>query len=140
MFNFTRVLHQLITEHELTQVGLSALTGIDNSKISRLLSETTKPDDDDLNRLLLAFRGQSERFDLVYSFIRDKCGEEALTECEIQPKAQLSFRDGAGLNIQTLSLRGQRALAYLLFMRSSIPQIEDLFLDLARALGWDDKL
>ena len=139
MHQFAKVLGRLLSTHDMSQVTLSGQTHIDSSKMSRLLSASTNPDRDDLAAFVQAFALETDRFDLVYAFIRDKCGDEQLVELEIKPRDPSTLHDLPTINTTMLSERSERALAYLLQMRRTIPQIEDIFIDLARALGWDGR-
>ena len=138
MRNFTRNLHHFLLSHEMTQTDFSARSGIYYTRLSRLLSEDLVANPTDLDRVLKVVQGP-ERYDFVLAFIRDKCSEDALLECEIFPTTTMIVRD-VGIDVRHLSARGEKALSYLCALRHRIPSIEDIFIDLARALGWDEQL
>lgn len=138
MKRFARVLQELLTEHELNQTALADLSGIDRLKIHRLLNSITRASSEDLAGLFGAFTDPRERFRLTLAHIQDELPDEAFKHLDIQPQVH-HLRDAPAAIPNNLSPRVERALRFLLSELEAIPSIADVIVDLARALGWEEK-
>ncbi len=135
MTHFSRALGKLLDEKQMTQVFLSQMTGLSQGKISRLLSDVIRADREDLEALLTAFPEREDRRRLVTGHVLDEVPADGLDS--IQSHGSSGVKEGADIDLRSLSERGERALRYLLTLKRDIPSIEQIFVDLAIALGWD---
>lgn len=138
MKRFSRVLQELLNEHEMNQTALADLSGIDRLKVHRLLNSVTRASSEDLAGLFGAFTDTRERFRLTLAHIQDELPVEAFKQLDIQPHVH-HLRDEPVLIPNNLSPRVERALRFLLAELEEIPTIADVIVDLARALGWEEK-
>lgn len=137
MSRFSKVLNDLIGEHSFSATGLSEAAGIQRLTISRLRHGETRPGREHLEALLLAFTEPNEQFRLLKAHILDEMPEPSLKNLEISLKGE-TFRESSALPIilDRLPKTVQDAIRYLIPICEEIPPVGDIFIDLARAHGW----
>lgn len=134
MKHFSEALKRVMGD-QVTQVEMAALSGLNQVKISRLLSGHIRADRDDLAAILTAFPDANDRFQIVLGHVKDEVPEEALKEFTLEKSAR-ALKDAPSYDMSSLSRTGSQALRFLLKLKHDIPSIEDVIVDLAKALGW----
>lgn len=138
MKRFARVLQELMDEHQLTQVEVSNLSNIQQTKISRLLRGFTRVDRDDLVGLFSAFPDSKDRYRLSVAHIQDELPQGTLDQLHIEPQGD-RLHDQAFTVPHDLPRRLEHALAFVLSEIPEIPSIIDVLIGFATSLGWDEK-
>lgn len=138
MHRFSKVLKELMDEHNWDQVQLASLTpSMAQTIVSRLLRNITPPGPQHITSLFHAFTDEQERFLLVQAYLQDQLPEVAANHVDLLP-AHRRLADAPPILAASLPPRLQRALAYLLDALTDNPPIADVIIDMARAHGWQD--
>lgn len=138
MKRFAKVLQELMSEQKLTQLEIATLASLEQVKISRLLRSITRADQADLAALSNAFPSPRDRYQLALAHIQDELPADTLKQIEIQP-LEHTLRDAPPVLPHDLPPRLTRALAYLLGELPDNESIAAVIIDLAHALGWDER-
>ncbi len=136
MKNFSRVIQRILNEKGMSQMQLASLSGMQQSKVSRLCKGDNRVDKDDITALLSAFPDASDRFQIVQAHIQD---EVPLDGLKISRESGEEILKESFADLSSLSEPGESALSYLLELLREVPSIQDVFIDLARAFGWQEK-
>lgn len=132
------VLAEIMNERELSQLDLAGLTTLDQNKISRLLRSATRAHCDDLRSLFTAITDPQDRYRLAMAHINDEIPAEALAKLDISFLTR-EVKDAFKIP-DTTSPRLKRAILYLLQEEPGNPALALVFIDLATAFGWEEKV
>lgn len=141
MKQFPSVLNDVLEELELTQAELGNLSGLGQLKISRLINGVIRADKDDITSLyspgIPLTHAQKGR--LAFAHIQDEMPLEAFKHLQIHV-APTELRDAMEKSIDHLPGRAQRALRWLLNAQDDFPNLGDLFIEMAKFGGWEEKV
>lgn len=137
MNKFSRVLNDLLVEHNVTQTGLANLTGVDQVKISRLINSLGRPNHNDLQGLFQVFTAAHDRWRLISAHIADEIPPEIFKTLKIQIE-ESNFREYSVESLSKLPKRVQSALKFLIRTHEENPSIGDVIVDLATMLDWKE--
>jgi transcriptional regulator with XRE-family HTH domain len=134
MKQFSGLLHQFMERDDLNQSNLARACGKSPSAFNRIIHGETLPAPDTLESILSLFPLVGDQRALVEALLRDYLGTTASAALASSPDGSLRSR----LSVETnLTPKGRTALQWLLETRRTIPQVEDVFVDLALAMGWN---
>lgn len=137
MKQFGTLLQQFMQRDSLNQSDLARSCGKSPSAFNRFASGESLPAPDTLESILKKFTEAHDQRALVEAFLRDNLGD--IAQSALRSAAQLQDQRSLAVT-NTLSPRGQRALNHLLTLRATVPAIEDMFIDIARTVGWMDEV
>lgn len=132
MKQIARAIRRAMERNDLSQRQMADMADIEYSVVSRLLNTDLRMSAETLDSILMAFPNAVDRYEIVQAHIHDEVSAAAREAIEILPAKKQSIRRRA-LNAATLSAQGEEALRYLLEHPAAV---EDLFIDLARAMGY----
>lgn len=136
MKTFGPVFNRWMDNSPHNQSSLAALVKISQSNLSRIARGIILPEADTLEAILRQVPDKSDKLNLVQAYINDALGDEAKELARDLPVGVLN--DHIAIT-STLTPRGHRALNFLLTLRTTVPAVEDMFIDIAKAIGWTDQ-
>lgn len=135
MKTFGPVFTRWMDQANLNQSSLAEKVNVSQSNLSRVARGLILPEADTLDAILKQVSDKSDRLNLVQAYINDALGDEAKAVARELPVGILNDRTEV---TSTLTPRGQRALNFLLALRPKVPAVEDMFVDIAKTVGWKD--
>ncbi len=136
MSRFSRVLNELLTEKGLSQTELSALSGVDQSRLSRLLSAEHHPNRNDLSGLSVGFSEPKDRYRLFQSYLGDTIPSDVLACFNIELRDSVVREKYSARAWDLLPKEMLEALDFLVAEYPDNASICDVVVGWARALGW----
>jgi transcriptional regulator with XRE-family HTH domain len=135
MNNFGPVLSECIERNNTNKRTIATAAGISPSNLTRLANGDIRPEPETLDLLLRQFTAKADKLTLIRAYLRDVLGPDPNSVASAHGTV---LYDGLR-PMDTLSLRGQAALEYLLKLRPQVPSIEDVFIELATCMGWKEE-
>lgn len=124
---------EILRDHEMSQNQFSVLAGFDPSKSSRIIRGEIACDAQTVDSMLNVFEDRTTKFKLVAAFVQDATGPESRKHFMLVPP---SGKRPKQLDASALSEDCASALQYILERAAEGHDVEGLFKDFARAIGW----